>query len=265
MITTTPVRLAICSQSQAVQEMETVLSSLSMQELALHCTREINAFRQTGEGDDQYALEAFRRAVLGPQKRTRDEAWELIFRLFSPLVLSWINRVPGARQLMQEEGTEISHSLLNAIFAKVALTFQRQKEKVTRFTTLAAILAYLRRVTHTVIADELDDYRLFWNFADLTEADTLSVEDPSFKIAEIEHTRMFWRIIEEETFDNELLYLKLSFIQGMKPAEIVATHPGAFSRVEEVYRVRRTALARLAVNYRLRQLRECQQEAQNIG
>ena len=231
---------------------------LSIRELEHRCQREIRAFRRTGRGDDRFALEVFRRAVQSPDEMIRNDAWRLIFHQFTPLIISWITQDPRSSALLQDEvGRD---SLVNAIFAKMALTFQRTPTKITQFATLGAILKYLKMTSYTIITDEIKALRPRLSTAQLSEADDLAVSDVTDDVALDEHVRIFWRIVAEETFDNELLYLRLTFLDGMKPAEIVATHPQEFPEVEEVYRIRRSIIERLARNQRIRHLRDVQNE-----
>jgi hypothetical protein len=247
---------------QAGMPIEQSAEYLTIKELGAHCQREIENFRRTGLCDDQFALEVFRRAVLAEHETTRDDAWSIIFHLFAPLVLSWISQDPRSPVLLHEDiGKD---SLINAIFAKMALTFQRAPGKIVQFSTLSALLKYLKLTSHTIIADEVRARKQKFPIADIAEADDLSVGDITDNVALDEHTRIFWRVVEEETFDNELLYLKLTFLDGMKPAEIVASYPQEFPEVEEVYRIRRNVVERLARNRRIHRLRDEQNELRQV-
>ena len=239
------------------------VAGLSLIALTELCEREIDVFRREGSSNEGFAMELFRRAVLGTDKVTRDDAWAVILHLFSPLVLSWINRIPSADYLLRDEGSELA--LLNAVFSKAALSFARTPFKITHFSTLGAILEYIRRVSTSTVADAVRSARSRLTLVDISEAEELSVEDSTEMLSMQELKQMFWRIIEEETYDVELLYLQLAFIQGMKPAEIVALHPEVFMVVQNVYRIRRNVISRLARSRRVKRLKTLQEETLMIG
>ena len=66
--------------------LEPTLAEMKLSELAAHCMREINNYRQGEAYDDRYCLEIFRRALI-----QRDHAaWELIQNRFSETVRNWM-------------------------------------------------------------------------------------------------------------------------------------------------------------------------------
>ena len=59
-------------------------------------------------------------------------------------------------------------------------------------------------------------------------------------------SRDLWQTILETLSDrDERLVIYLSFVQGMKPAEIATSRAGDFASIADVYRIKRNAIERL--------------------
>jgi DNA-directed RNA polymerase specialized sigma24 family protein len=77
--------------------------------------------------------------------------------------------------------------------------------------------------------------------------------DPAEVVVSRLSAQDLWQAIQEElTGEAERLLIYLTYIQGMKPAQISSEYQRVFPTVDDVYRVKRNVLERLRRNRRLR-------------
>ncbi len=217
---------------------------LSVTELARGCAQETARFRKKQPSDSRFGLELFRRAI----ELRDDEAWAHIYTQYGPLVLSWIMQHPGAALLLQQED---SSSLVNAAFAKFACALS--PAKMQDFDQLPALLQYLKRCTHSVVADTMRYYQ-----ARRCEEPLETIEqepahdDPAFEVISGLAAQGVWQIIAEAlNGEDERVLMNLAYIHGLTPVEISRQQHRHFPTVEDVYRVKRNILERLRRNRRL--------------
>lgn len=233
---------------QSGQE-ENVLAvdQLSVNNLARRCAEETTKFLHQRASNDRYCLELFRRALVGHD----DAAWSCLYQQYAPLVLTWVNQHQSASALFGQDG---SAPLVNAAFAKFSQALT--PVKMDNFSTLAAILKYLKMCVHSVIADEMRarQARQYEETLDAIEQEP-SAEDPAEDVISSLSMQTLWQAIQEELHnEDERLLIYLAYVQGMKPAEICAQQRRFFPTVEDVYRVKRNVLERLRRNRYLRSL-----------
>jgi len=217
---------------------------LSVNDLARSCAEETQKFLHQSASDDRYCLEMFRRAIVGRD----DDAWACLYQQYAPLVLTWVNQHQSASVLLGQEG---SSTLVNAVFAKFAQALT--PAKMTNFTSLAALLKYLKMCVHSVIADEIRSRqtRQYEETLDAIEQEPAS-DDPAEDVISGISMQHLWQVIQGELHnEEERLLIYLAYVQGMKPAEICAHQRQHFATVEDVYRVKRNVLERLRRNQRL--------------
>jgi RNA polymerase sigma factor (sigma-70 family) len=217
---------------------------LSVNDLARSCAAETQKFLHQSASDDRYCLELFRRAIVGRD----DDAWACLYQQYAPLVLTWVNQHQSATALLGQEG---SAPLVNAVFAKFAQALT--PAKMANFTSLAALLKYLKMCVHSVIADEIRarQSRQYEETLDAIEQEPAS-DDPAEDVISGLSMQHLWQVIQEElNGEDERLLIYLAYVQGMKPAEICAQQRHHFTTVEDVYRVKRNVLERLRRNQRL--------------
>ena len=128
---------------------ESVLSSMSLCELATLCQMEIDQYRRGEQPTDGYALELLHRALM----QGDHVAWEWILHCFSGLVIGWLQRHPNRIVACRLESEE----------TYVAQAFERFWEttsltKPREFNTLAAALQYLQACLNAAILDTLRAY-----------------------------------------------------------------------------------------------------------
>ncbi len=179
--------------------------------------------------DDNYAL--FERAIA----RRDDAAWADIYARYGDLVRRWL----GFGWDNADEG--------------VATTFVRfwhamDAEKLARFTSVAAVLRYLKLCAQTT---RLDHVRATYHRAcEEPLDDTTSVTAAPGVLEETVLSRAdrlaFWDAVQAcltDRREREVIYL--SYVRGLCPREIYARHAERFPCIQDVYRIKRGALNRL--------------------
>jgi DNA-directed RNA polymerase specialized sigma24 family protein len=217
---------------------------LSTTELARYCSEETNKFLKQSASDDRFCLELFRRAII----QRDDPAWASIYQQYAPLVLTWIAQHQSAASLLGQDG---SASLVNAAFAKFAQALT--PAKMENFTSLAAILKYLKMCVHSVVADEVRarQARQLEETLETIEHEP-AADDPADNVVSNISAQHLWQIVQEElNGEEERVLIYLAYVQGMKPGEICVQQRRLFPTVDDVYRIKRNVLERLRRNRRL--------------
>jgi len=223
------------------------VDQLSVNDLARCCAEETAKFLRQSASNDRYCLELFRRALV----RRDDDAWACLYQQYSSLVLTWVNQHQSATSLLGQDG---GAPLVNAVFAKFAQALTPLK--MDNFTTLAALLKYLKMCVHSVIADEVRS-RQTRQYEETLEAieQEPATDDPAEDVIAGLSMQHLWQVIQGELHgEDERLLIYLAYVQGLKPAEICAQQRHFFATVEDVYRVKRNVLERLRRNRRLLEL-----------
>ena len=174
-------------------------------------------------------------------------AWEAIVSRYRGLVLDWVRRARRG---------PIPHELEDDW---VTRTFERFWMAVgpegSRFRDLAAALQYLKLCVRSVV---LDDVRASQQAAiepldDLDERRVIGTPGAARTAPDVESvvfdrmaSRELWQAVLDSLPDaDERLIAYLSFVQGMKPAEIAAQRSDRFAGAADVYRIKRNAIDRL--------------------
>ena len=74
--------------------------SLTIPQLAERCQAEAERYQQSGQSDERYCFELFRRALT----KQDAAAWEAIYRQYQRLVKTWVQRYSRFRET--EEGAD---------------------------------------------------------------------------------------------------------------------------------------------------------------
>ncbi len=217
---------------------------LSINELARCCSEETNKFLKQSASNDRFCLELFRRAII----KRDDGAWASIYQQYAPLVLTWVTQHQSATSLLGQDG---SAPLVNGAFAKFSQALT--PAKMSNFSSLAAILKYLKMCVHSVVADEVRarQSRQYEETLDAIEHEPAS-DDPADDVVANISAQDLWKIIQGElNGEDERVLIYLAYVQGMKPSEISSMYPHFFPTVDDVYRIKRNVLERLRRNRRL--------------
>lgn len=226
---------------------EANLELLTLAGIAHRCAQETDRFFSRQSHDPRYCFELFRRAFLHRNER----AWELIYRQYRPLVAGWVER----HSAFPATGEETQY-FVNRAFDKMWSAVPA--DRFDRFPDLKSLLSYLQMCVHSAIVDEARSSE--YPTADLdaevlttrSGAEGSSVEDRALTRAE---RHAFWDLISQRLkTEQERLVVHGSFVLALKPREVCAEFPDAFSDVKEVYRVKQNVLDRLRRDATLKEL-----------
>ena len=214
--------------------------------LAVDIRIQAQHYRDGEATDDSYALELFRRAASDAQPA----AWEELVSLYRPHVLACLKRHPAWPDRREPDDDYWVMRVFQRFWSAT------RSNRLRNFHTLAAILAYLKLCTHSVLLDEARSSRSV-SLCALDEAfearDTRP--DVAAQVVGKLSSKMVWQmVLSEAQGEQEPVIARLSWMRGMRPAEIHAARPGLFASVDEVYRIKRNLLMRLRRSPRLAEL-----------
>ena len=196
--------------------------------------------------EEWYCWELFRRAIT----ERNEHCWAAILDEFRGLVRSWLGRSPQAAHLTAEELDELEM----LAFSKLWQFYTEQKLREAH--GLAPILKYLQLCTTTCLQEigRVNQHRLVEVSLHEQLPQTILPNVAEATIAAMQSASL-WAVVEANCLNEaERIIAHLALIDGLKPAEIVAEAPTLFADVQEVYRVKRNLLARLAKSNELRAL-----------
>ena len=222
------------SRSRAMGiEMAELPKDMSSSALADRCMREISNYRRGEVCNDQYCLEMFRRAILEQD----NNIWTLLVERFDEYMLGLFRRHVRREAASHLDSPE---NYVAKAFERFWLAAVHNQQ--LQFTTVAAVLCYLRSCLNGAILDTLRTYSRSKVMA-LPEPgcpDEPAVEDHE------EEGQGLWETIQDMLpNERERRVAYLLFHCNLKPREIVRLCPQEFSKVQEIYRLRRNIIERL--------------------
>jgi len=185
--------------------------------------------------DEQYCLDMFRRALLKSDQHAREQ----LQQGFSGLGLSWIRLHPR-----REEACRYQKEEYYVAQAFECLWQATAHHKELEFSTLAAVLKYLRASLNAVIIDTLRTY---------TRSREVPIEMhgcPGESVTAVhDNSDGVWNnmlTLLSDTREQRLAYLL--FHCGLKPEEIVHFYPQDFSDVREISSLRLNIIEQVLLN-----------------
>lgn len=215
-------------------------------ELVQAARREIAAFLRGQPTDDACAFALFRRAIAGGDEL----AWSGLYDLYHAVVEAWIARQAPAQS---HEDREV---LVNECFAKFYRSIS--PEKLKRFPSVRALLAYLKTCARSVTLDYRRAQQAHWREEPLefTDQEGPVLDDPADLVATQLEAQELWQVIwREATSAQERLIIQVVCVLGRTPRQLQQSYPLFFPTIEDVYRIKRNLLERLRRNHRLLALR----------
>jgi DNA-directed RNA polymerase specialized sigma24 family protein len=211
------------------------VQDMSVTELADRCMDEIKRFQRGEPSSDLYGIELFRRALM----QLDPLAWEAVQQRFSDVMYGWLYQHPMRHAASRFDSEE---NYVAQAFARFwQATAGNQK---IEFTTLAAILRYLRASLNGTILDALRAYS--------RPRETPLPEPGSAEGLfgeEQDDSHELWEAIQSVLPDQRQQRVAyLLFHCQLKPRQVVQFCPDEFSDVGEVYRLRRNIFERLLRN-----------------
>lgn len=218
---------------------------LGVDRLADECADQTAKFFSRSNHDTGYCYELLRRAIVGRD----DYAWDRIYKIYRPLVTSWVRRHGG----WEAAGDEIDY-FVNCAFEKMWLAMTA--EKFERSADLAGLLSYFQACVHSVIVDHRRS-----NQVPITDLEGWSNHLPSPGLSSIEdhvtdqlESDRLWQTVTNLTKnEDERIVLRHSYLYNHKPSQIYAAYPNRFESPDEVYQIKRNLLSRLRRNPLVRQ------------
>lgn len=224
--------------SAASQEIQ----RLPVARIAEQCAAATRRFFRSGDGDDRWCFELFRRAIC----EGVEEAWGHLLDTYQPEMAGWVRACPGFRAEW-----EVDDFVQDAFRRFVGAVDAR---KFVNFATLAHLLAYLKSCVFGAVTDEarkaqrqeLTDVPLHLPDADAgTEQQALDGE----------MAQAFWRLLQARfKSEAERIVVEEMFLYGQKPRHLAARFPTHFASPADASQVKRNVLDRLQRDPALRRL-----------
>ena len=185
--------------------------------------------------DEQYCLDMFRRALLKSDQHAREQ----LQQGFSGLGLSWIRLHPR-----REEACRYQKEEYYVAQAFECLWQATAHHKELEFSTLAAVLKYLRASLNAVIIDTLRTYTRSRGFP--IEVHGYPGESVTAVHGNSDEVWNNMLTLLSDTREQRLAYLL--FHCGLKPEEIVHFYPQDFSDVREISSLRLNIIEQVLLN-----------------
>ena len=217
-----------------------MLETLTVSDLARQCREETQRYLRREPYAERYCHELFRRAIL-----SRDEdAWAAVYHQYAGVVRRWLGALPDD----DEDVTTVFERFWKALDAA----------KFARFSSLPAILQYLKMCAHTTRLDKARAGRAAKLDEPLTETTVEAHTDDSIeqRMADRVDAPAFWETIRAHLrSDRERRLIYLSYVIGLSPRAICERFNAEFPDVGEVYKLKRSILDRLRRVQELQNLR----------
>ena len=228
---------------------ETDLRQYSLEELRDLCKAETGRYLRQVANDPRFCFELFRLALV----ELRQEAWEIIYDLYSGQVTRWIRRHSSYAALAEEE-----QFFVNRAFENFWKAFASNPARFNQFPELKHLLQFLQVCTHNLIIDHVrsDARRRVEGRLERADWERYNpgpgVEDATFSR---EQARSCWQAIRAKLKgEQEYRILYARFVLDFKPSQIVKRYPGEFEDVKAVYRILERVMLRLRRDDELREL-----------
>ncbi len=213
--------------------------------LAANIRTEALRYRNGEAADDSYAIELFRRAATDEDPF----AWELIIEQYRPHVLACLRRHPAWGDRAELDDDYWTMRVFQRFWCAI------KSNRLQKFEKLAAVLAYLKLCAQSVLLDEARSARVSAISLDSAFEASDARQDVAAQVLGRLSGRMLWQVVLSEAQDQqEHVVARMSWVRGMRPAEIYAARPSLFESVDDVYRIKRNLLMRLRRSPRLADL-----------
>lgn len=206
--------------------------AMSLETLIARGAQEMQKYHRGEPNCDSYSLEILRRAIVLHDQ----EAWAALRALLKESVHIWLACHPHRKEALRYEPAEQNY--VDDAFRRF---WQATGEQGTMFSSLAATLKYLHLCLNCVVMEVLRTYarpRQEYLPGDGASGEPL-VEDAYDEGA-------LWEIMKNLLPDKREQRLAYLFFHcNLKPREIMRYCPGEFREELEIYRMKRTIMARL--------------------
>ncbi|NJN18132.1 MAG: hypothetical protein HC822_18635 [Oscillochloris sp.] len=212
-------------------------AQISLDAVIVHCREESRRGRREEQG---YCFELFRRAL-----EQRDQgAWAAIAAQYHLLILDWVYAARSDPEVAEEAAREALERFWRTLAG-------RADSLAARFPHVGALLKYLQQCAVTTVLDRRRREQQRAKLDERLRAEPVVAFVPSpendavERLARATQLDRVRRWIGEAVSDpDELLVLRLSFTDGLSPAEIAGANPDRFSNVEQVRQIKERVLRR---------------------
>ena len=202
------------------------VSQWSLVSVAYRCEQETALFLKKKPCDPCYCYELFCRAIRDGDQHD----WEALVRIYTPLVVSWVNHHTFFPNTREEAGF-----IANGAFMR--MTMYMTPAKFSQSHDLAAVLKYLKLCVHSEIMQDLDNVE-----TTNLEDEHVAADPPEASI----DLAAFWNLVYVRLHDDqERQVLNALFRLGLKPGQVPAALPELRLEVKQVYRIYENVLERL--------------------
>lgn len=181
----------------------------------------------------------------------RDEvSWERAWAVWAPRVAVWVRRHPQFHRTGEEPQLFVSRAI-EKLWRAV------DQQKLTRFETPVQVLQYLKMCVNSSIVESLRR-SVSTDFVYLDEegqGDQISDPGPQVEsavVSTIERNELWLLVAEHARTEQEQVLVEAALVRGLPPRVIAQRYGGLFADVQDVYRLKRNMLERLARDGRLR-------------
>ena len=206
--------------------------AMSLETLIVRGAQEMQKYHRREPNCDSYSLEILRRAIVLHDQ----EAWAALQALLKESMQIWLACHPHRKLALCYEPTEQNY--VDDAFRRF---WQAIGEQSIMFASLASALNYLRQCLNCAVMEVLRAYarpRAVYLPDDSASGEPL-VEDTYDE-------RALWDIMKDLLPDKREQRLAYLFFHcNLKPREIMRYCPGEFREEMEIYRMKRTIMARL--------------------
>jgi hypothetical protein len=221
--------------------------SMPLGQLATTCREETEKFLRRLPSRDEFCFEIFRRAICDHVQA----AWDVVFAQYRGMVLAWVRRHPVSASTHEDDDYWVNRTF-DRFWTAIG------PERFGAFSSMAAILRYLKLCTHSLLLDEVRA-RGGARSEELTDQVAESAEEPD--VADVAIGQLsggdLWEVVAAEAQDEaERRVAYLCFVLELKPREVYERHPNLYATVDDVYRIKRNLLDRLRRNPQIRAFAE---------
>lgn len=205
-----------------------MVERLSTADLAQRCNEETARYTRHEAHDPQFCFELLRRALAEHDT----DAFEAVYHAYERRVTGWV-LYHGAFHATHEDAEFFVGAAFRAFY------FALSGEKFSHFSTLAAILEYLKVCVHTSIVQYLRDISIDTDPLppDHTPDDAPS---PTSGLVAREVWERMYKLLPNE---RDRLLARCKFVEDLRPREMILAYPAIWNSEREItvalYRIRR--------------------------
>jgi hypothetical protein len=198
-----------------------MMADLPLESLAQRCAEENQKYRHQQSHEPRFCFELLRRALI----ESTSDALTWVFRIFEGQLRAWVHRHSYFASTDENDEYFVNAAFSNFYFALRGTQFER-------FSSLPQALAYLKSCVHTAIMQYHRDHIMPEGLLlDGQEVRLSYNPDPMPHLGADELWTHICRLLPD---GKDRLLADYTFIQGLKPAQIVKLVSGQWATEREV-------------------------------